>query len=112
MPRRKSTPAKEESQAPANAQCLPQWLLDDADTLKEMIQWWKARESAAVEATLRRPVFRGKTRNTGIRISEEILDRAVAKAKEEKMRTGGNLSQLLEWLLWIYIGSPDDLVQK
>jgi hypothetical protein len=112
MPRRKSTPAEQESEAQESPHCLPQWLIEDADILKEMIQWWKARESAAMEATFRRPLFRGKTRNTGIRISEEILDRAVAKAKEEKLKTGGNLSQLLEWLLWVYIGSPDDLVEK
>ena len=91
---------------------LPQWLVDDAETLQEMVEWWKSRESAAMEAMERRPVFIGKTRNTGIRISEVILDRAVTKAKEEKLKTGGNMSQLVEWLMWIYLGSPDDVVER
>ncbi len=91
---------------------LPQWLVDETDTLKEIIDWWKTRESAAMEAMERRPVFIGKTRNTGIRISERILDRAITKAKEEKLKTGGNLSQLVEWLMWIYLGSPDDVVER
>ena len=90
---------------------LPQWLVDEADTLRDMIEWWKSREAAAMEALVRRPVFLGKTRNTGIRVSEVILDRAVAKAKQEKLKTGGNLSQLVEWLMWIYLGSPDDVVE-
>lgn len=104
---------KEQTQpeAPATTS-LPQWLLEDTDTLKEMIQWWKNRESAAMEAAVRRPVFVGKTRNTGIRASEVILDRAVAKAKQEKLKTGGNLSQLVEWLMWIYLGSPEDVVER
>lgn len=91
---------------------LPQWLVDDADTLQEIIQWWKNRESVAMEGLDRRPVFTGKTRNTGIRVSAEILDRAITKAKEERLKTGGNLSQLVEWLLWIYLGRPDDVVDR
>ncbi len=95
-----------------NATPLPQWLLEEADTLKEIVQWWKTRESAAMEASLRRPVFTGKTRNTGIRVNTEILDRAIDKAREERLKTGGNISQLVEWLLWVYIGSPDDVVDR
>jgi hypothetical protein len=105
----KKEPTKPEASTTTS---LPQWLLEESDTLKEMIEWWKSRESAAMEASVRRPVFIGKTRNTGIRVSEAILDRAVAKAKQEKLKTGGNLSQLVEWLMWIYLGSPDDVVER
>lgn len=105
-------PKKQQSKTKADdTTSLPQWLLEEADTLKEMIEWWKSREAAAMDASLRRPVFIGKTRNTGIRVSEVILDQAVAKAKQEKLKTGGNLSQLVEWLMWIYLGSPGDLVE-
>jgi hypothetical protein len=91
---------------------LPEWLLDETETLKEMIEWWKSRESTALNAIERRPVFLGKTKNSGIRINEVILERAMNKARQERLRTGGNLSQLVEWLLWIYIGSPADIVEK
>lgn len=90
---------------------MPQWLLEEADTLKDMVEWWKSRESAMMEASVRRPEFVGKTRNTGIRVSADILDRAVDKAKKEKYKTGGNLSQLVEWLMWVYLGSPAELVE-
>ena len=91
---------------------LPQWFVEETDTLREMIAWWKSRESAAMEASLRRPVFIGKTRNTGIRVNELILERAINRARGEKLKTGGNISQLVEWLLWVYIGSPDDVVER
>ena len=106
-------PKKQQSKSKADdTTSLPQWLVEEADTLKDMIEWWKSRESAMMEASIRRPVFLGKTRNTGIRVSEMILDRAVVKAKREKLKTGGNLSQLVEWLMWIYLGSPEDLVEQ
>ncbi len=110
--RKPKHPDKSTQPIPENATPLPQWLLEEADTLKEIVQWWKTRESAAMEASLRRPVFTGKTRNTGIRVNTEILDRAIDKAREERLKTGGNISQLVEWLLWVYIGSPDDVVDR
>ena len=64
-----------------------------------------------LDVTERRPIFVGKTRNSGIRINEVILERAVGKAKQEKTQTGGNLSQLVEWLLWKYLGEPKDVVE-
>ncbi len=91
---------------------LQQWILEEGETLKEMVEWWKARESAAIEGAVRRPLFIGKTRNTGIRINEVILDRALRKARQEKLKTGGSLSQLVEWLLWLYAGSPMDIVER
>jgi len=104
----KKVPTK--SQAP-DTTSLPQWLLEETDTLKEMIDWWKSREAASMDAAGRRPLFEGETKNTGVRINKVILERAVEKSKRERAKTGGNLSQLMEWLLWIYIGSPDDVVE-
>jgi len=98
------------SEAP-DTTSLPQWLLKESDTLKEMIEWWKSREAASMDAAGRRPLFMGRTKNTGFRVNEVILQRAVEKCKRERAKTGGNLSALLEWLLWIYIGSPDDVVE-
>ena len=65
-----------------------------------------------MEGSLIRPVFKGKTGNSGIRVNEVILDRVLKKARQDKLRTGGNLSQLVEWLMWIYIGSPTDVVER
>lgn len=97
---------------PQLATQLPQWLLDDMDNLRTLLEWWKTQGSAPqLHEMERRPVFRGRTRNTGIRINCEILDRAVDKSKKEKNQTGGNLSQLVEWLMWRYLGEPLDVVE-
>jgi hypothetical protein len=103
---------QQQSKSADKTTSLPQFILDEADTLQEMIEWWKSRESTAMGASERRPVFVGKTRNTGIRVNTEILDRAIKKAKDEKFKTGGNLSQLVEWLMWVYINSPLDVVEN
>jgi len=91
---------------------LPRWLVKDLDTLKAIIEWWKAKDGIPqLHAEESRPVFNGKTRNSGIRVNEEILRRAVNKARQDKTQTGGNLSQLVEWLMWKYIGEPPDVVK-
>ncbi len=110
--RKPKQPVKGTKPAHETPPSLPQWLLEETDTLKEMIEWWKSREAAAMDALERRPAFVGMTRNTGIRVNAEILDRAIDKAREERLKTGGNISQLVEWLLWVYIGSPDDVVER
>lgn len=60
----------------------------------------------------RKPIFKGQTRNTGIKINEELLNRAVQKAKKERLRTGGSLSGLVELLIWKYLDEPDDLIES
>lgn len=97
--------------APATTS-LPLWLQEESETLKDIIEWWKSREAASMDAAGRRPLFIGETKNTGVRINKVILERAIDKSRSERAKTGGNLSQLMEWLLWIYIGSPDDVVEN
>lgn|GEM_PF-881724 len=90
---------------------LPGWLNAEAwEDLHAMLVWWRERRSEPTQAT--RPVFRGKRRNTGVHINEDILTRAMAEAKKDKVRTGGSLSLLVELLLWQYIGSPDELLER
>lgn len=104
------TTAQEEAKVEVEPEVLPPWLEDRMDSLRELLDWWDSRQSVPTDVLERRPTFKGETRNSGIRCNVEIMKRAVEKAKEEKYRTGGNLSQLLEWLMWKYIGEPADLV--
>ena len=83
---------------------------DEIGTAREMILWWKSRR-IGLDTIERRPVLKGRTRNTGIQINEELLNRAVQKAKKERLRTGGSLSGLVELLLWKYLDEPDDLIE-
>lgn len=84
---------------------------DEIGTVREMIVWWKSRR-IGLDSVERRPVLKGGTRNTGIKINEELLNRAVQKAKKERLRTGGSLSGLVELLLWKYLDEPDDLIES
>ncbi len=112
-PQTESPEIEDRGVLPQRDTSLPQWLQDDLDNLRTLLEWWKSQPAGITlqDVMERRPVFRGKTRNSGIRVNEEILERAVTKAKQDKTRTGGNLSQLVEWLMWKYIGEPVDLVQ-
>jgi hypothetical protein len=83
-------------------------------TLTELLQWYHDTKGEVIILKMpeRRPVFKGKPKNTGIKISEPILRSAVDKAKTERLRTGGSLSKLVEYLLWVYIGSPKELIEE
>ena len=80
--------------------------------LQTLLEWQTRAQGISPKAPERRPLFRGKRRNTGVNLSEEILRRAQEKAKSDRARTGGSVSQLVEWLLWRYLGSPLDLVER
>lgn len=84
---------------------------EEVASLREIMAWWKSRKMGLKEVE-RRPIFRGETRNTGIKINRELLNRALQKAKKERLRTGGSLSGLVEWLLWKYLDEPDDLIES
>lgn len=84
---------------------------EEVASLREIIAWWKSRKMGLGEIE-RRPIFKGEPRNTGIKINGELLNRALQKAKKERLRTGGSLSGLVEWLLWKYLDEPEDLIES
>jgi hypothetical protein len=84
---------------------------EEVGTLREIVSWWESRR-IGLDYIERRPIFKGQTRNTGIKINEALLNRAVQKAKKERLRTGGSLSGLVELLLWKYLDEPDDLIES
>lgn len=84
---------------------------EEVGTLREIISWYESRR-IGLDHIERRPIFKGRTRNTGIKINEELLNRAVQKAKKQRVRTGGSLSGLVELLLWKYLDEPDDLIES
>lgn len=84
---------------------------EEVGALREIISRWKSGRMG-LDRIERRPVFKGETRNTGIQINRELLNRAIQKAKKERLRTGGSLSGLVELLLWKYLDEPDDLIES
>ena len=85
---------------------------DDLDTLKRMVEEYKSHR-LNFTGLPRRPRFRGPRINTGITIRAEIRNRALARAKADPDGTGGgNLSGLIELLLWVFLGSPEDVIDR
>lgn len=93
-------------------QGFPDWLDAEAfQALRAVLDWWRERQDESMILSPSRPVFKGKRRNSGFHINEEILRRATEKLKKDKVRTGGSMSLLMELLLWEYIGRPQDLLE-
>jgi hypothetical protein len=83
------------------------------DRVRELIREELANHLKGESDRAQKPMFkRENLKHTGIAINGEIQRRAVEKLKTEKGAVGKSLSQLVEYLLWDYIGRPDDVVEK
>ncbi len=109
-------PSKPQTLTDATAKELAQFY--ESGGLKEMMDWWRQHKErgAAGEPAFEgpRPVIGGGhgKQTANITVDREILARAITKAKREAEKTGGTLSLLVELLLFRYIGSPDELIQR
>jgi hypothetical protein len=81
-------------------------------TLADILDWWRQNQGGYRTSLENRPTFKGKRRNTGLHVNEKILELAAAKVKTDKPWSGGSLSQLVERLLWTYVGSPEELLDN
>ena len=61
-----------------------------------------------------RPIFKEGPRGKqgSFRIQQEMYERVLKKLKKDRVRTGGKVSSLVEVLLWMYIGAPEDLLEE
>ncbi len=85
---------------------------DDFEVLRRMVIEYKAHR-IDFSSLPRRPKFKGGKVNSGIAINAEVKRRAVERAKADPDGTGGgNLSGLIELLLWTFLGCPDDVIDK
>ncbi len=85
---------------------------DDLETLKRIVQEFKAHR-VDFTSLPRRPKLKGPRVNTGIAINAELKRRVSERAKSDPDGTGGgNLSGLIELLLWTFLGCPKDLVDR
>jgi hypothetical protein len=85
---------------------------DDLATLKRMVKEYKSHRLDFTSLP-RRPRFKGPRLNTGITIRAEIKKRALERAKSDPDGTGGgSLSGLIELLLWVFLGQPEDIIDK
>jgi hypothetical protein len=83
----------------------------EVEEIRELLLQYK-KLRVDVSSLSRRPVFKGPRTNSGIRCDDVLRRRALAKARQDSTRTGGNLSSLIELLLWEYLGRPEDVVES
>lgn len=83
----------------------------EVEEIRELLRQYK-KITVDVSSLSRRPVFKGPKTNSGIRCDDVIRRLAWAKAQQDSTRTGGNLSSLIELLLWEYLGRPEDVVES
>lgn len=83
----------------------------EVEEIREILGQYK-KTRVDVSSLTRRPLFKGPRINSGIRCDDVIRRRALAKAQQDSKRTGGNLSSLIELLLWEYLGRPEDVVES
>jgi hypothetical protein len=81
-------------------------------TLADILDWWRQNQGGYRTSLENRPTFKGKRRNTGLHVNVKILELAAAKVKTDKPWSGGSLSMLVERLLWTYVGSPEELLDR
>jgi len=89
---------------------------EERTALREIIQWWrtKGHKEATAPAPQFRPKLKGESRATSIRVNSKLQRLAVRKAnaREERPKTFGNLSGLVEYLLFQYLGCPEELLDE
>jgi hypothetical protein len=89
---------------------LDEMLVDyRSGTLNEMLSWFQRTHGVGLADV--RPTFYGMRKNSGLHLNQRILNAALEKCLSDKQRTGGSLSQLVELLLWQYLGSPDEFLR-
>lgn len=71
----------------------------------------KKREIIPLQSN--RPTFvkRLKSKQTTIRVKDEILERAMKKLEKDRVRVGDSISSLVNILLWMYAGADEDLLE-
>lgn len=84
---------------------------DDFETLRKIVTEYKSHR---LDFTLLppRPRFASPRTNSGFTCNSEIRRLASKKAQADPHGTGGSLSQLIELLLWKYVGCPPEVVEK
>ncbi len=82
--------------------------------LREMIQWFRSqqRTGPAPAGGASKPAFPGPTKSVTLALSAPLVAGALKKMASESPRAGNNLSQLVEFLLWQFQGSPQSLGVK
>ncbi len=89
----------------------PQLLPSEVEELRQMIRE-RHEPRRPVPA---RPAFRGRKKNTGIQLSEDVLNAAMRRLRADATvqgQYGDSLSRLVETLLWTFAGSPKDLIEQ
>lgn len=82
--------------------------LERSGDLDSLVDWYRNTLDTSALVAAARPNLRGPRSNTGIKVNSELLRLARTKQKAGKWRS---LNQIIENLLWQFVGSPSDLLE-
>ncbi len=118
-PRVRATSSHESKE---NTRALPNWVDLDAmkalqeiyrsGALHEILGWWEAGKNSKEGVGVSRPWCSYKRRFVWVHLNEDILHRALKKVRQQETVGYEALSQLIEQLLWEFVGRPKDVLEK
>lgn len=80
--------------------------------LEEFADWWQKAKPKLESLGPGRPrLKKGRLISTTLKLNEDLVRAAEEKAIRERARSGGDLTALIELLLWEYIGRPEYMLQ-
>jgi hypothetical protein len=95
---------------------------DDMNDLMDMLTWWRsggakgmqvAQAQQAGEIMVKPDFIRDETCTKTIRLSTAMVEAAERKARtQDKARTHGSFSGLVEYLLWRYLDSSEEFLKR
>jgi hypothetical protein len=75
------------------------------------LNWWNRTQRPNKDEIERRPILTGTKQKIGPRVSVNLLNRVKSKMKEDGLLADVTLPHLIEFLLFRYVGSPEDMVK-
>src|SRR5208283_3970094 len=106
MEARPEKKAKKKKETPKETK-KPRRVKSRKETPKEPPQ----KPSELIPLPVNRPTFKkGKQKQGTFKVKDEIYKRVLEKLETDRVRTRGNVASLVEILLWMYVGAPEDLL--
>ena len=71
------------------------------------------KPSELIPLPVNRPTFKkGNQKQGTFKVRDAIYKRVLEKLETDRVRTRGNVASLVEILLWMYVGAPEDLLEE
>lgn len=112
-----SSESDRKTESPRGSELSHQFDEDTARVLREVVGWWKQKGQTMIDRMDAEtvPKFKEYTAEESqiisVRIPKTMLAAVKSKIREGGAKTGGSFSRLCMWLLWKYIGEPEEYLE-